>query len=394
MLAGLGYALSQSEVSWPLRVSLPLFLLELFVACLFCHTAVYELRPRRTSESTLFYLLFAAGGALGSFLIGIASPLVFRFNYDLALSFLVTALLALAVTWRTGWAQRLLWTTASVLMLALVVMLHIAFQRNTPIAVRNFYGSLRVRESFAPYPGALTRTLTNGTIQHGSQIFTDELRKAPTTYYAEDSGVGLAMRFCCNGRARNIGVVGLGVGTIAAYGRPGDHIQFYEINPAVAPIAQNAFTYLRESGAQITIVPGDARTSLQQEPPQNFDVLVVDAFSGDAIPLHLLTTQAVELYKRHLAPGGILAFHISNQHVDLEPEIALLAHAAGMEVRRVSSFENPQLGEFTATWMLLTEGGDFFAQPEVARVVREPALSLTARLWTDDYSSLLPLLHW
>jgi len=394
MLAGLGYALSQSEVSWPLRVSLPLFLLELFVACLFCHTEAYELRPRRTSESTLFYLLFATGGALGSFLIGIASPLIFRFNYDLALSFLVTALLALAVTWRAGWAQRLLWTTASGLMMALVVMLHIAFERNTPVAVRNFYGSLRVRESFASHPGALTRTLTNGTIQHGSQIFTDELRKTPTTYYAEDSGVGLALRFCCQGQTRNIGVVGLGVGTIAAYGRPGDRIQFYEINPAVAPIAQNAFTYLRESGAQITIVQGDARTSLKQEQPQNFNVLVVDAFSGDAIPLHLLTTQAVELYKRHLVPGGILAFHISNQHVDLEPEIVLLAHAAGMDVRRVSSFENPQLGEFTATWMLLTEGGDFFVQPEVATAAREPALNANARLWTDDYSSLLPLLRW
>jgi spermidine synthase len=394
MLAGLGYALSQSEVSWPLRVSLPLFLLELFVACLFCHTEAYELRPRRTSESTLFYLLFATGGALGSFLIGIASPLIFRFNYDLALSFLVTALLALAVTWRAGWAQRLLWTTASGLMLALAVMLHIAFERNTPVAVRNFYGSLRVRESFASHPGALTRTLTNGTIQHGSQIFTDELRKTPTTYYAEDSGVGLALRFCCQGQKRNIGVVGLGVGTIAAYGRPGDRIQFYEINPAVAPIAQNAFTYLRESGAQITIVQGDARTSLKQEQPQNFNVLVVDAFSGDAIPLHLLTTQAVELYKRHLVPGGILAFHISNQHVNLEPEIVLLAHAAGMDVRRVSSFENPQLGEFTATWMLLTEGGDFFVQPEVATAAREPALNANARLWTDDYSSLLPLLRW
>jgi len=394
MLAGLGYALSQSEVSWPLRVSLPLFLMEVFAACLFCHSEAYALRPRRTSESTLFYLFFAAGGALGSFLIGIASPLIFRFNYDLALSFFVTALLAFAVTWSSGWPQRMLWATASALMLALVVMLHIAFLRNTPIAVRNFYGSLRVRESFSTHPGALTRTLTNGTIQHGSQIFTDELRKTPTTYYAQDSGVGLAMRFCCQGRARNVGVVGLGVGTVAAYGRTGDRIQFYEINPAVAPIAQNAFTYLRESGAQINIVEGDARTSLQQEPPQKFDVLVVDAFSGDAIPLHLLTAEAVQLYKRHLAPGGILAFHISNGHVDLEPATVLLARAAGMQIRRVSNLPNDELGEFPATWMLLTENADFFAQPEVARAAREPLLSKQYRLWTDDYSSLLPVLHW
>jgi predicted O-methyltransferase YrrM len=394
MLAGLGYMLSQIDVSVPLRIGLSFFLIEVFISCLFCHTEAYALRPERSSESTLFYLLFAAGGALGSFLIGIASPLVFSFNYDLALTFLVTALLALAVTWSSGWPQRLLWTTASVLLFALVFMLHVAYQRNTPFAIRNFYGSLRVRQSLSAYPGATLRTLTNGSIQHGTQIFSPELRKTPTTYYAEDSGIGLALRFCCHGRMRNIGVVGLGVGTIAAYGQPGDRIRFYEINPAVTPIAQNLFTYLRDSGAKISIVEGDARSSLSREQPQNFDVLVIDAFSGDAIPLHLLTTQAVDLYKRRLAPGGILAFHISNQHVDLEPEIALLAKAAGMDVRRVSSLANERRGEFTATWMLLTDNPNFFAEPEVASGVRQPANDPKAKLWTDDYSSLLPLIRW
>jgi hypothetical protein len=279
-------------------------------------------------------------------------------------------------------------------MLVMVFMLQVAYHRNTPFAVRNFYGSLRVRESLSVFPGATLRTLTNGTIQHGTQIFSTELRKTPTSYYAEDSGVGLALRFCCQGRARNIGAIGLGVGTIAAYGQPGDRIRFYEINPAVAPIAQNIFTYLRESGAQTSIVEGDARASLAQEPPQNFDVLVIDAFSGDAIPLHLLTTQAIDLYKRHLAPGGILAFHISNQHVDLEPEIALLAKAAGMEARRVSSPPNDERGEFSATWMLVTDNPEFFQQPGIAGRARQPQPDPKARLWTDDYSSLLPLLRW
>lgn len=394
MLAGLGYMLSQVDVSLPLRIGLSFFLVEVFISCLFCHSEAYALRPKRSSESTLFYLCFAGGGALGAFLIGIVSPLLFSFNYDLALTFFVTALLALAVTWSSGWAQRMLWSTASILLFVLVVMLHVAYQRNTPVAIRNFYGSLRVRESLSAYPGTVMRTLTNGSIQHGTQIFSPELRKTPTTYYAEDSGVGLALRFCCEGRARNIGVVGLGVGTIAAYGNADDRIRFYEINPAVTPIAQNVFAYLRESSAQISIVEGDGRSSLSREQPQKFDVLVVDAFSGDAIPLHLLTTQAVEIYKRHLAPGGILAFHISNQHVDLEPEIALLGKAAGMEVRRVSSFANVERGEFTATWVLLTESPSFFTQPEVASRVHEPAGDLKVRLWTDDYSSLLPLLRW
>ena len=394
MLAGLGYALSQSEVSWPLRVSLPLFLLEVFVACLFCHTEAYALRPSQASQSTLFYLFFAAGGALGSFLIGIASPLVFSFNYDLALTFFVTALLALAVTWFSGWPQRMLWGTASILMLVLVFMLQIAYHRDTPFAIRNFYGSLRVRQSLSAFPGATLRTLTNGTIQHGTQVFSKELQRTPTTYYAEDSGVGLAIRFCCQGGARNIGAIGLGTGTIAAYGRRGDKIRFYEINPAVYPIAQHLFTYMRDSAAQVDSVEGDARLTLAAEPPMGFDVLVVDAFSGDAIPVHLLTAEAMQLYKRHLAPGGILAFHISNQHVNLAPEVALLSNAAGMNARIVSSPPNDERGEFPATWMLVTNSPTFFVQPEVASHVHISAPDSRARLWTDDYSSLLPLFRW
>jgi spermidine synthase len=394
MLAGLGYMLSQVDVSLPMRVSIGFFLVEVFASCLFCHSEAYALRPVRTSESTLFYLLFAAGGALGSFLIGIAAPLIFRFNYDLALTFLVTALLALAATWRGGWSQRLLWSVASVLMAVLVFWIHIANERDTTVAVRNFYGSLRVKQTYG-FPGATLRTLTNGTIQHGTQIFgTEKQRRMPTSYYAEDSGIGITLRHRCEGRACNVGVIGLGAGTVAAYGRPGDRIRFYEINPAVEPIARNVFTYIRDSGAEVTIVTGDARTSLTQEPPQGFHVLVIDAFSGDAIPLHLLTTQAVALYRKHLVPGGILAFHISNQHVDLEPPIALLAEAAGMRAVRVSSFTNDTRGEFTATWILVSDNSAFFAQPEVASRARQPIEKPGLTLWTDDFSSLVPVLHW
>ncbi len=170
-------------------------------------------------------------------------------------------------------------------------------------------------------------------------------------------------------------------------------MRFYEINPAVQPIAQHLFTYLRDSPAQITFAEGDARASLTKEAPQRFDVLVVDAFSGDAIPLHLLTTQALEIYKRHLAPGGILAFHISNQHVDLEPAIYLLAKAAGMQARTVQSFANPQRGEFNATWVLVTGNGPFLTLPAVASHTRPTEERAGLRLWTDDYSTLLALLR-
>ena len=394
MLASLGYMLSQVDVSLPMRIGIVFLLAELLVAGLFCHSEAYALRPQRASESTLFYLLFAAGGAVGSFLVGLAFPFLFSFNYDLVITCFVTAALTLVCWWQGRWAVRLLWTVASIMMLILAWRLHADFQRETLVAVRNFYGALRVKQTISPL-GATLRTLTNGNIQHGTQIFgTDAQRKTPTTYYATDSGVGLALRFCCAARPRRIGVIGLGSGTLAAYGRPGDHIRFYEINPAVAPIAQNVFTYLRESGAQIDIAGGDARSSLSREAPQQFDVLAIDAFSGDAIPLHLLTAQALQLYRRHLAPGGIVAFHISNLHVDLEPAVALLAQNAGMHAVRVLSVGNEARGEFNATWMLVSDNPDFFTQPEiVARskpVLYQPGL----RLWTDDFSSLLPILHW
>jgi spermidine synthase len=280
------------------------------------------------------------------------------------------------------------------LLLALILMLHVVFARDTMVEVRNFYGALRVRQSHYPPQAHTVRTLLHGTIEHGTQWFAPEFRRTPTTYYAQDSGVGLALRFCCEGRSRNVGVVGLGAGTLAAYGKTGDRIRFYEINPAVRPIAEHLFTYLRESPAQISFAEGDARISLTNEPPNSFDVLVIDAFSGDAIPIHLLTTQAMQVYRRQLAPGGILAFHVSNQYLDLTPEVAELAVAAGMQARVVDTPSNKSTGEYRATWVLVTDNSAFFAQPLVeafARtILRKPGL----HAWTDDNSSLVPILQW
>ncbi len=393
MLAGVGYMMSQIEVTVALQVGIAFFLLVLFVCGLFLHSEAYSLKPVHRSESTLFYLLFAAGGAAGSFLIALVFPAVFSFNYDVAITCLVTAVLVLICMWRARWAVRLLWAVASIIMLVLCVKLHYAHRQNNLAAVRNFYAALSVKQT--DFHGAKLRTLTNGNIQHGTQIWgSAEQRKIPTTYYATDSGIGLALRYCCTGRARNIGVIGLGAGTIAAYGHPGDRIRFYEINPADIPIAQNVFTYIRESGAQISFAAGDARASLARENPQRFNVLAVDAFSGDAIPLHLLTAQALELYRHHLAAGGIIAYHISNQHANLEPAIALLAQNAGMHAVRVSSLENDARGEFGSTWILLSDDPSFFAVPEVATHSHPAKLRAGLRLWTDDYSSLLPVLRW
>jgi hypothetical protein len=392
MLAGLAYMLAKAEVSLPVGIGIAFFLIEMFLACLYCHVEAYALRPRETRDLTVFYLMFAAGGAIGSFLIAIASPLIFSSNYDVAISFFATALVAVLVVWPASWSERALWSAGAAMLLYVLVLLHAAYRRDTMFSIRNFYASLRVKQAYDRNQHWI-RTLSNGTIQHGTQIFSPALIKTPTTYYAEDSGVGLALRYCCGDRARNVGIVGLGAGTIAAYGRHGDRMRFYEINPAVEPIAQHLFTYLRDSPAQISFVDGDARASLSQEPPEHFDVLVVDAFTGDAIPLHLLTTQAMAIYRRHLAPGGVLAFHISNQHVDLGPAIYLLAQAAGMQARTVQSLANDQEGEFNATWVLVTENSALLALPEIAEHSWPTDQLKGLRLWTDDYSSLLALLH-
>ena len=396
LLAALGWFLTQTGVTLPLLLTIAFFVAEMFFACWFCHAESYALRPADPAHATLFYLLVAAGGAAGSFFIGIVCPLVFDANYDIALAVLATAAVALLATWSSpqpgGWQSRLLWSAATAGLFALVIMLHIANGRSL-LEERNFYGTLRVTQTNAPI--ALTvRTLTHGTITHGTQWFAPDFRHTPTTYYAPDSGIGLALDACCDDRPRTIGVVGLGAGTIAAYGRPGDRITFYEINPDVPPIARNLFTYLRDSAAHITIIPGDARLSLTAQSPQHYDVLAIDAFSGDAIPMHLLTTQAMDVYKRQLARGGVLAFHISNQFLNLAPEVAALAHAAGMGARLIGTPPDETRGEFQAIWVLVSANPAFLNDPEIFNAAQPIPPRRGVYAWTDDRSSLLPILRW
>jgi len=234
----------------------------------------------------------------------------------------------------------------------------------------------------------------NGRIRHGMQMMESaERRRIPTTYYGVDSGVGVALRNCCVGRAKSVGVIGLGAGTVAAYGEAGDRFAFYEINPLVEPVARNLFTYLQDSGAAVSVVDGDGRAMLSREAPQGFDVLVVDAFSGDAIPLHLLTREAMEVYRRQLAPGGVVAFHVSNSYLNLAPVIARLADAAGMTARVVESDEVPAEGAYRATWVLVSGDAGFFARPGVGGAATEIERQPGLRIWTDDYSGLLPVLR-
>lgn len=391
-LGTLGYLLAK-DMSVPLAVAIPLFIGALFVFCYCCHGELYRLRPAE-GGATDFYLPIALGSALGAVAVGVAAPLVFAANYDLILSLVFLATLFLFATWRDGILVRFFWFGAMAAMVWAAVLQVQALDHDTISKLRGFYGSLRVVQTYAiPGPG-IQRTLFNGTIQHGTQVFNDQLRALPTTYYAPDSGVGLALRYCCGNQPRRIGAVGLGTGTIAAYGRPGDAITFYEIDPLVELLARARFAYLHESKAQVNVAVGDARKTMEQQTPQNYDVIALDAFSGDAVPVHLLTAEAIDLYRRHLKPDGVLAFHISSQYVDLAPELALDARHTGMTALEVRSLADDELGEFAAYWVLMSADAGFFRQPDVAIAARPIALRPGLPLWTDDFNSLLPLVKW
>jgi hypothetical protein len=392
-VASMAYMLRDIRAQFPIMISVPLFLIGLFVTCFFLHGELYARRPG-TGSLTRFYLVVSAGSAAGTLLVGVVFPLVLQANYDLACTLVVVALICLAATWQDGWGLRLLWIVGVV---AAVVVLSKEIGQYDDDAValtRNFYGTLRVRETHLPPQADTDRQLLNGTIEHGAEWFAPQFRGQPLTYYAPDSGLGFAMRLCCGTAPKRVGVIGLGTGTVAAYGNAGDVIRFYEINPLVERLARQWFTFLHDSPAQTDVVLGDARLSLAAEAPQGFNVIVIDAFSGDAIPVHLLTREALALYRRHLKPDGLVVFHVSNQYIDLEPVIAEIAADAGLHAVSVHSHGDEQNGLYFADWIVVTANQGFLGEPEVFNNGFPTHRRKDLRLWTDNYSSVFPLLKW
>ena len=188
-------------------------------------------------------------------------------------------------------------------------------------------------------------------------------------------------------------MIGLGTGTMAAYGRSGDVVRFYDINPAVPPIARRYFTYLSKSRAKVDVVLGDARLSLAAEPPQRYDVLAIDAFSGDAIPVHLITTEALELYRRHLQPDGVVAFHVSNRYLNLAPVVKQLADHAGMKSVLIANGDDTKHDIFSSDWVLVTNNQALVDALQYSKDREEIEIPRGLRRWTDDYNSLLPILR-
>src|SRR5688500_9554656 len=384
-----GDLLDRGILEVPILPATAAFCLALFFLCLFLHSELYHRRPE-PQLLTSFYFHVAAGGALGAVLVSIVAPLVSPGNYDLAIGLTITAVLGLVVAWPGRRVMRGVWAVLVAFGIALVVS-QVDRDRGAIVRVRNFYGTVRVTHAHEP-PKAAVRSLYHGVIVHGRQVMHPDWRRLPITYYSRTSGVGLALARCCGNRPRRIGVIGLGTGTLALYGNPSDTIRFYEINGAVEEIARSSFTYLGDSPAFTQVVRGDARVSLAAEPPQRYDVLIVDAFSGDAVPAHLLTAQALEVYRRHLASGGIVAFHVSSQFLLLAPVVEQLARNAGMQAVRVIDRRDPTRLVFDSEWVLVTANAEFLADPAVVAARQPNDVPAGLRLWTDDYSSLFPII--
>lgn len=364
-----------------------LFSAGLFVVCMFCHGELSRLRPA-ARYLTRFYLMIAIGGAVGAVLVGIVAPLVFSGFYELDVGLALLA--ALGLYQAREYKAVLVGLGCGVLLFTVGGAIYRinSFASETVLIKRNFYGVLRVKEHYdRTNPERYRLELLHGAITHGDQLPHPRFRRAVGTYYRTTSGIGRALRALRRTEAR-VGVVGLGVGTLAAYGRPGDVYRFYEINPEVVRIAREEFTYLRDSLAKIEIVPGDARVSLEREPDQQFDVLVVDAFSGDAVPVHLLTSEALAMYRRHVRPGGVIAFHVSNQFLDLALVVKRLADAHGMEAAYVIE-DARNNGGFDSHWVLLSRDRHFLDRPEIRTATSPLHAPSDLRLWTDGYSNLI-----
>jgi hypothetical protein len=376
----------------PLLLQIAAFCCLLFVYCMVCHGEVYRLKPH-PSRLTAFYLCIAFGGALGGIFVGLIAPLIFNNYLEFHLGMILGPLLLAIILYREG--RQIQWklTATATVMLALALTEHVSkLNRDVVARTRNFYGVLRVLEYNPRTPRAHFKRMLSGDIAHGEQFVQYEQAMLPTTYFVEPSGVGRALRSIPPGERRT-GTIGLGVGTLAAYAHAGDTFRFYEINPESKRFAERHFTYLIRATGNVEVVLGDARLSMEREPPQNYDLLVLDAFSGDSIPVHLLTREAFAVYLRHVKTNGAIAVHITNRHLELAPVVQKLAEHYRLRWAHIPYNSGEMAWHYASVWMLLSRDSALLEQELIRTDATTPKMR-NVRLWTDDYASLLPLLKY
>lgn len=424
LVALVGMMIADARAS--LELQLIGYFLALFLTAMACHGELVRAKPD-PEHLTTFYLWMSAGGAAGGLFVGLISPYIFDLYLELHVAILLTLLL-MAIVLSEGAPLKEIWKTPATLFIslaismALLLTLEVRQEKESAVhTMRNFYGVIRLLEEDTDNQWH-TKRLLNGRILHGTQFAEDEKRRWPTTYYGNYSGIGLAMRAVPKQKATHIGVVGLGTGSVAVYGDENDRITYYEINEDVLKIAGAGatvysgayvevpnpymkpayFTYLQDFPGSSRIILGDARLALERADDEKFDILALDAFSSDAIPAHLLTREAVEVYLRHLKPNGILALHISNRHFDLEPVVAGIAVEFNLVDRYVEDNasthkEDPDAadkgvaGTSSSEWALLAKEERAFASDLLKDLARLDRTKTT--VWTDTYSNLTQVLR-
>ena len=390
-----------------LPVQILVYLATLFTCCMVCHSELARSRPD-PHHLTAYYLIIAIGGAAGGVFVALAAPALFSGFWEFPISLAVTCLVILYAWFRCGaftGAPR--WLPFSLIAGQLFLVIFVgnylnSYRSQSIYSARNFYGVLRVIKENDSNGERLS--LMHGGVMHGTQFTAPAKRSIPTTYYGPDSAAGLALRFHPRRFAVNplqrslrVGVVGLGTGTLASYGTKGDTFRFYEINPEVVRLSDKYFSFRRDSAARVDVVAGDARIVMENElkgkSPQRFDLLIIDAFSSDAIPVHLLTRECFAVYWQHLEPDGLLLLHITNRFLDLAPVVRGQAKVIGCRAELVKSVAVPEAAIGKADWMILTNNGSFFTVEEVrGKLAPKPPAGAAPLLWTDDFASLWQIL--
>jgi len=374
----------------------------MFAACLLCHGEVARLKPD-ARHLTGYFLCISIGGALGGLFVAIIAPLIFNGYYEFHLCLALMVVVIGIVCWKTPasplrhGAKPIGWVSGFVgaIVLAWVLARDIRdVPPNTTVVERsrNFYGVLTTLSEDESDPKLHNLLMKHGGIPHGMQYQAAELRRVATTYYNRDGGIGRTIRTLQErSPSISVGVIGLGAGVLCAYGRPTDEFRLYEINPDVIRLAQTRFTFLADNPAHTQVILGDGRLSIEREPESvQFDLLILDAFSGDAIPVHLLTSQCFDLYFKHLKPNGVIAVHISNYHLNLEPVMWRVVNR--FDLHSALIWHHPEElkdGALPSKWVILSRTDDVISQPLIAQVSQPVRGWLKVRLWTDEDTNLL-----
>jgi hypothetical protein len=378
--------------SLALKIAAPVYLVGLFVACMFCHGELARLKPD-PADLTRFYLMMSLGGALGAVLVAVIAPLVLRGYFELGIALV---LLALIFTARLKGAAVWGGVAVCIATLALVVRGADDYTIGVRVMERDFYGVVRTADHLRPVP---YRSMYHGGIMHGGQLLGEKFRNMPADYFGPTSGYGRVFRSLRGmdpGRPLAVGIIGLGAGVVAGWMRPGDGLTFYEISPRVVDVARREFTFLSDTPAKTALVMGDGRLSLEREAPRGYDLLGIDAFSGDSIPMHLITREAMAIYVKHIKPDGVIVFQATNRFVDLLPVVKRLATEFGMEAVNIGDVpegdEGPEYWYSSTDQIIVTRNKRLLDWPAIAEASEPIEDRPELPTFTDSHHNLLRIL--